>query len=269
MTIRFETLASRVAATLLAVLLTACANFDSRVPADTQLDAAKLGATAVPHRLAARRLVDSLRRRAARCARRRRPRRQPDARRRAGAHCQGRRRRRRVARRAAAAGQRQWRCGVSALLGELHLPATARRHVADRRAGNARLQLRVRFLGQERCGAAQRVVASAERRGRRRDRTRHTDGEHRTRVFQPAAPVRAARRFAGGTHAARGHRPHHQRALHCRPRHPGRSATGGRRARHRAYRARAVRRRDRRLRAISSPRSSGQDRIAATGDQPR
>ena len=48
MTIRFETLASRVAATLLAVLLTACASFDSRVPADTQVDAAKLGATPSP-----------------------------------------------------------------------------------------------------------------------------------------------------------------------------------------------------------------------------
>ena len=260
--IRFETLGSRVGATLLAVLLTACANFDSRVPADTQVDVAKLGATpsvvawprddwwtrygdAQLDALVAEGLAGS-----------------PTL---AGARA-------RIAKADAAAGVSR-----AALLPQvsgngaaayqrysenyIFPPPLGGTWQTDARA-DARLQLRVRFLGQERRGTAQRIVAGAERRGRRRDRTRHTDGEHRTRVFQPAAPVRAARRFAGGTHAARGHRPHHQRALHRRPRHPGRSATGGRRARHRAYRARAVRRRDRALRAISSPPSSGQDRIA-------
>ena len=175
MTIRFETLASRVAATLLAVLLTACANIDLRVPADTQVDAAKLGATPSPidwprddwwtrygdaqlDALVAEGLAGSptLAAARARIAKRRR-------------------RRGRVARRAAAAGQRQRHRGVSALLGELHLPAAARRQRGRPTRGST-LDFSFEFDFWDKNGAAlrSRVVAGAERRGRRaRPRASH------------------------------------------------------------------------------------------------
>ncbi len=91
-------------------------------------------------------------------------------------------------------GLRQCEFAVPALFGELHLSAAARRQLEDRQPADARLQLRDRFLEQERRGARGRAVAGAGRRRRRADRARRADdATSRARISTCSASSRSAR----------------------------------------------------------------------------
>ena len=196
-------------------------------------------------RLAARGLVAPLRGFPARCDDRRRARRQPVARGGAGANRARRRRGGGRARCIVPAGLRQCRRDLPALFGELRLSATIGRELGERQPVGAQLRLRNRFLEQERRCAGRRAVAGSGRCRRSRHGARAAHDQHRPRLLQSAAALRAARGLARRDRAARGGRPHHHRALCCGARHQGRGETGRRCARHGHDRARPVRRRDR------------------------
>ena len=196
-------------------------------------------------RLAARGLVASLRGFPARRDDRRRARRQPVARGGAGAHRARRRRGGGRARCTVPASLRQCRRDLPALFGELHLSAAVRRQLGERQPVGAQLRLRNRLLEQERRRAGRRAVAGSSRRRRPRHGPRAAHDQHRPRLLQSAAALRAARGLARRDRAARRGRPHHHRALCRGARHQGRGETGRRCSRHRHDRARPVRRRDR------------------------